>query len=144
MYMKIITVLNLEVTNGAQCFADDADSLLSLVFDEVFEDPTPFVEDDTHSHRRYPSMRDTQGRSCCPPCFPLHSSGGRNPTHCPTRSGNALVYTEHNTRRDDHHDILWQVAPADKAVIGQIPVWGGYITNPVEKCLYCVYTGMLL
>ena len=28
------------------CFADHVDAVLSLVFDEVFEDPSPFVDED--------------------------------------------------------------------------------------------------
>ena len=41
MYME------LKVANGVQCLADYVYALLSLVFGEVFEDPSPFVEDDS-------------------------------------------------------------------------------------------------
>ncbi|CAL8365573.1 unnamed protein product [Lota lota] len=69
------------------------DALLSLVFDEVLEDPSPFVE----GLKKIPITANLSSQYEGPPkevvvarhvsCF--KSRGGRNPTYCPARSGNS-------------------------------------------------------
>lgn len=98
---------------------------MKLVFEEVFEEPTPFVEvlKTIHILEDLASKRLSQRRKW------------------PLRIRKLLAYPEYNTRRYDHSHTPSQVAraPADKATIGRVPVvpiWTGLDKIDKQYSLY--------
>ncbi|XP_067282054.1 uncharacterized protein [Pseudorasbora parva] len=71
---------------------DYVTDLMKLVFEELFADPAPFVQE--LMQIPIPTSRSSvqnafKGGSCWPPCLALQSRGSQKPTNCPSASGNS-------------------------------------------------------